>query len=436
MGKSKKGRPSLSRFARMSRRARGLIVLTVFIALVCFICLPLIYNGYLFAPPVPDEVYAATPAPTPTAEPAKAEETPATETDATALMAETGEPMDTPAPLSVEYTALRPEDEDPAVAVLQERLMELGFFDFDMTTDYYGSVTQSAVQLFQRTQGLEETGIADSETQSLLYGGNALPYHMKLGDRGSDVRGLQRQLNELGYYEEKDNGYFGIATESAVKAFQARNALDETGIIDKEGRDLLYSPNARPLVDPTPTPTAKATKSPSATPKPSSTPKPTYDIPEITADAVDVSTPKPTKTASSSSNDVPAGSYGSGVSGLIAAAKAQLGKPYIYSDEGPDSYDCSGLVYYSLRQAGVSVGRYSSASYSEYSAWTPIYSLSECRAGDLLFYKSDSNSNVNHTGIYLGDGTFIHASSSAGKVKISSCTDYYQRNFVIARRVF
>jgi peptidoglycan hydrolase-like protein with peptidoglycan-binding domain len=67
------------------------------------------------------------------------------------------------------YDTLQPEDNSDLVATLQSRLMELGYFDYDEITTYYGSVTKSAVKLFQRAQGLEETGVSDSETQRLLY---------------------------------------------------------------------------------------------------------------------------------------------------------------------------------------------------------------------------------------------------------------------------
>jgi peptidoglycan hydrolase-like protein with peptidoglycan-binding domain len=47
---------------------------------------------------------------------------------------------------------------------------------------------------------------------------------------------MQARLAELGYYEEKDNGYFGVATERAVKSFQKRNKIEETGVIDQASR--------------------------------------------------------------------------------------------------------------------------------------------------------------------------------------------------------
>lgn len=420
---------------RLSKRARVWLVLACGVAMIGFIGLPLRYNGYLFGSPMQEEVFAAaprstSPTPTPVATPAP-------------LPSILPSPSPTPtAFIALEaYDTLQQEDDSDLVATLQSRLMELGYFDYDEITTYYGSVTKSAVKLFQRAQGLAQTGVADSETQLLLYSNNTQPYRMMLGDKGSDVRSMQRRLTELGYYEDKDNGYFGVATEHAVKNFQKRNKLEETGVIDQASRNLMYSPHARYLVDPTPTPkptikpTPKPTVKPAATLK--ATPEPSYDIPIIDDDDDVRSTPTRTPKATATANpSVDVGSYDTSVSGLIAAAKAQLGKPYVWSEEGPESFDCSGLVYYCLRLSGVSTSRYNAIGFSQVTNWKAIGSLDDCKKGDLLFYKSDSNENVNHTGIYLGGGQFLHASSSQGKVVISETTGYYARNFIIARRVF
>ncbi len=432
--KTRKARPG-----RFTKRSRAFLLLLGGIVLVGFIGYPLLYNGYLFTTPIQEEVFAAAPVvtqgvsslsvipdPTPTPTPI---------------------PEPTPAPVTISlsaYETLQEETESEAVSVLQGRLMELGYFDYDEITTYFGTATKSAVMLFQRTAGLEQTGIADSNTQELLYSVTAQPYRMKLGDKGSDVRGMQRRLSELGYYEGKDNGYFGVATERAVKSFQTRNKIEQTGAVDQDVRNLLYSPNARYLVDPTPTPkpTLKATPKPTPkpTPKATRTPDEDWDIPILDPggsgqDEPDA-TPKAEKTPKPTERPSNPGSYETSVDGYIAAARDQLGKPYVWSEEGPDSFDCSGLVYYSLRLAGISTGRYNAIGFSEVSSWEAVTSLSKCRRGDLLFYKSDTNPNVNHTGIYLGNGQFIHASSSKGEVMISSTTGYYERNFVIARRIF
>lgn len=293
----------------------------------------------------------------------------------------------------IQATVLQEGVEDPVVATLQTRLMELGYFDHDMVTDYYGPATGAAVQLFQRVQGMAQTGVADSFLQDLIFSDGVIPYHMKQGDEGSDIEAMQSRLQELGYVKKSDvTGLFGEKTQQAVLTFQKRNKLTQDGVLDLAAIDLLYSFKARPRVDPTPTPT-----------------------------------PKPTPVKGTSS----------GVEGMIAAAEAHLGKPYVWGGNGPDSFDCSGLLYYCLRQVNKDVGRVRAVHYSQFGDWKEITSLKDCVRGDFLFFRSDTDPEVNHTGIYLGSGKFIHASFKAGKVRTDKTTDeYFARNFVNARRVF
>ena len=61
-------------------------------------------------------------------------------------------------------------------------------------------------------------GVATSELQESLFSADAMPYEIKLNDSGSDVESMQSRLNELGYYNGKINGYFGVATEDALES--------------------------------------------------------------------------------------------------------------------------------------------------------------------------------------------------------------------------
>ena len=295
-----------------------------------------------------------------------------------------------------------------------------------------------AVALFQRTLSYDMNGIADSDLQEQLYSDAAAPYEMKLGDSGPDVESMQSRLAELGYYDGKDTGFFGVATEDALETFQTKNGLSVTSIFSVSDRDVLYSPSALPKIDPTPTPSPKPTKKPS---KPGSTSTKTKAPTKTPSGATDSSGSSGQESSdggsSSGGSDVSyTASYSAG--GLISVAKAMLGKPYSWSQENPSKgFDCSGLVYFCLRTCGVSTSRYSAAGFSNVGGWGYVGSIGELQAGDLLFFKSDSSSSVNHTGIYAGGGTFVHASSSSGCVRTSSInTDYWTRNFVNGRRVF
>jgi cell wall-associated NlpC family hydrolase len=331
-----------------------------------------------------------------------------------------------------QFTILQENDNYPTVSQLQTRLMELGYLDSDEPSTIYNQATTVAVSLFQRTIEEPMNGVATSELQEHLFSAEAKPYEIKLGDSGTDVESMQSRLNELGYYEGKTNGYFGVATEDSLEAFQAKNKIDVDSVFNVSDRDLLYSPKARPKIDPTPTPkpTPKPTKKPSSSGSSSSSSS-------SSGDSNSSGSPTAVPDTSSGSDDV---SYNASNSadGLVSVASAMLGKPYSWSEESPSrGFDCSGLVYFSLRTCGVSTSRYSASGFSSVSKWTEITSISDLRSGDLVFFKNDTSSNVSHTGIYTGGGSFVHASSSAGKVIRSSInTSYWTRNFVNGRRVF
>ena len=108
-----------------------------------------------------------------------------------------------------------------------------------------------------------------------------------------------------------------------------------------------------------------------------------------------------------------------------AVAMGQQGKPYRWGAAGPNSFDCSGLVYSSFRAVGVNLPRTSRA---QSTAGVRV-SLSNLRPGDLLFFYSP----VGHVGIYLGYGVMVHASTYGKPVSIVPVSSV--RGFNTARRV-
>ncbi len=119
---------------------------------------------------------------------------------------------------------------------------------------------------------------------------------------------------------------------------------------------------------------------------------------------------------------------------FIKAAQSKLGCEYVLGDRGPNTFDCSGFVWYCLKQAGVSTTRLNAAGFSRKSGWKEIKSYSQVQKGDILFFRSDDSSGVSHTGIYVGGGMMIDASSGNGKVVKRAVSAYWKRNFVNARR--
>lgn len=94
---------------------------------------------------------------------------------------------------------------------------------------------------------------------------------------------------------------------------------------------------------------------------------------------------------------------------VVAAAYSKLGCPYVWGASGPDTFDCSGLVMWCYRQAGVYLDHYS-GSQKESGAVIPV---SQAQPGDIL-WKSG------HVGIYIGNGQYIHAPQTGDVVKIAS----------------
>jgi murein DD-endopeptidase len=112
-------------------------------------------------------------------------------------------------------------------------------------------------------------------------------------------------------------------------------------------------------------------------------------------------------------------------------ATSMVGKPYRHGGATPSGFDCSGLVSYSYGRAGLEVSRDTAALLRE---GRPV-SRSELRRGDLLFFDQEGK-KASHVGIWLGDGRFVHAPSSGGRVRTDRLDDpYWRRHFVAARRL-
>ena len=113
-------------------------------------------------------------------------------------------------------------------------------------------------------------------------------------------------------------------------------------------------------------------------------------------------------------------------------AKSHLGKTYEWGANGPATFDCSGFTKAVFAQYGIIIPRVSREQAKE----GKIIPRNYLSKGDLIFFDSKKSSRVSHVGIYLGDGAFIHASSSKHRVVISSLnSNYYSKHFKWGRRV-
>ncbi len=142
---------------------------------------------------------------------------------------------------TLEARTLQYGDEGDDVLELQTRLRELQYYTGKLSGRYREG-TRDAVRSFQADFGLEETGIADAVTQSVLYATLYRP--LRVGSSGDDVKALQTRLMELGYYTGKVSGNYLEGTQNGIRAFQENNGLKVTGIADPDTQTALFDPRA------------------------------------------------------------------------------------------------------------------------------------------------------------------------------------------------
>jgi len=118
---------------------------------------------------------------------------------------------------------------------------------------------------------------------------------------------------------------------------------------------------------------------------------------------------------------------------IMNMALTYQGVPYVWGGHSPSGFDCSGLIYYCALQNGISLPRCADTQYFEGNGYHVDYD--QLQPGDLVFFSSDSSYDIEHVGIYIGGNQFVHASSGAGYVTISTIADYYSRNYYSAMRL-
>lgn len=115
---------------------------------------------------------------------------------------------------------------------------------------------------------------------------------------------------------------------------------------------------------------------------------------------------------------------------IISYAKTLQGVKYVYGGYSSKGLDCSGFTKYVFAKYGVSLPRSS----EDYSGIGTKVSRSDLRAGDILLFDGWGNSTLNHVGLYIGGGNFIHASTTKGKVVVQNLASY-RGKYLGARRV-
>ncbi len=106
---------------------------------------------------------------------------------------------------------------------------------------------------------------------------------------------------------------------------------------------------------------------------------------------------------------------------IVSLAFSKLGSAYVYGAEGPNSFDCSGFVYWVVNNSGIpglSVPRTSSALYTQFQAYNIGTSIADAHPGDIILFSN--NGTIVHSAIYYNDSKMIHASTSTTGVILTT----------------
>ncbi|MGN0941902.1 MAG: C40 family peptidase [Selenomonadaceae bacterium] len=225
---------------------------------------------------------------------------------------------------------------------------------------------------------------------------------LKIGAYGHDVRILQQELEDAGY-DVAVSGEFDEATRDAVISFQQDNALDATGIVNRETWHALKKEPAAPVRHQAENENAKKSDD-----------KKSNDSKK--EDAPVVNMPKPSGKVPESAPFVPK----SKVKNILGTAARYKGVKYVFGGDTPKGFDCSGFVMYVFRQHSFVLPRTSD---EQYKFGKKTVDRKGLVPGDLVFFTT-YEPGASHVGIYLGDYKFIHVSSSKG-VRVDSLDDSY-----------
>lgn len=317
-----------------------------------------------------------------------------------------------------------------AVADIQSALKALGYLE--NPSGAYDSATRAAIEMFQEDNALPSDGIAGDETLALLLSDSAKNWTLADGIYTGDKR-IWREPPRDGV-----DGWSSIAADK-ISAYSG-SSVTSTGAECKLGTASV-NPNAIPIGTELYIPgygyaiaadvNAYKNKVNHLTKEPLNM----IDLWFASKEDARKWENKHNFTILYRSADARPAREAPTADAIAATAKNQVGKEYVLNASGPDEFDCSGLVYYVLNECGIAVDRKDCAGYAQNEDWSKIESLSDVKAGDILFFCGEDG-KIRHAGIAVSSKNMIDASSSHRKVAERGFqTRYWKEHFAFARRV-
>lgn len=317
-----------------------------------------------------------------------------------------------------------------AIADIQSALKALGYLE--NPSGAYDSATRAAIEMFQEDNALPSDGIAGDETLALLLSDSAKNWTLADGIYTGDKR-IWREPPKDGV-----DGWSSI-TADKISAYSG-SSVTSTGAECKLGTASV-NPNAIPIGTELYIPgygyaiaadvNAYKNKVNHLTKEPLNM----IDLWFASKEDARKWENKHNFTILYRSADARPAREAPTADAIAATAKNQVGKEYVLNASGPDEFDCSGLVYYVLNECGIAVDRKDCAGYAQNEDWSKIESLSDVKAGDILFFCGEDG-KIRHAGIAVSSKNMIDASSSHRKVAERGFqTRYWKEHFAFARRV-
>lgn len=336
-------------------------------------------------------------------------------------------------------------EDDVDVSNLEQRLCELGYISQKGITGSYDEDTQDAVKKFQKLNNLDASGSADQKTMELLYADNAVANYFSYGEQNDDILKYQKQLKKLGYMTSEPDGKFGVDTKSAIKRFQQANGLIADGYLGPQTEQSIMSADAEGNAISLGAKGSDVTK----------IQKRLKELKYISSITGYFGSATDTAVRSfQHNNGVPADGKvgpttmnllmsekakkstginvtGTNVSSIISIAKSKQGCKYVRGGKGPNVFDCSGFVFWCLNKVGVKQGYMTSAGWAGCSKYKKITSMGDLRRGDVIVYEG-------HVTLCEGGGYQIEASCDHGQViqRQYSGSSYWKSVFVCGFRIF